>query len=53
VVDGGNDLHHVKREGELSGRRSVRLNMSMGYRPVTFINRPLLVIRETSFHCRS
>jgi len=33
VVVGGNVLHHVKREAELSGRENVRGNMSEGGRP--------------------
>jgi len=31
VVGGGNVLHHVKREGELSGRGNVRESVSGGY----------------------
>jgi len=33
VVVGGNVLHHVKREGELSGGGNVRRNMSRGICP--------------------
>ena len=33
VVVGGNVLHHVKREGELSGAGNVRGNMSGGICP--------------------
>jgi len=33
VVEGGNVLHHVKREGELSGRGNVRGNMFRGICP--------------------
>jgi len=47
VVVGGNVLHHVKREGELSGRGNIRGNMSEGECPRRNVPIPIHV----SFKC--